>query len=263
MTFSPAKAARVVELAPNVSALAPGVLHLHATGTIVAADVHFAYEDVIGGALPTWSIAELVSTLLIAARSVDAREIFLLGDVIHGSVMSEGAAREVQRALEALRDVAMLTIVAGNHEGRTRGAAILGETVESARRDGWLLLHGDRGVPACDLAQARGVVLGHLHPSLPLGGGANAPAFVYGDRVVVVPALTPYSGGLSVFGDDCLCALAPFDIGARKQLHVVAATGEMLYPFGNLATLQKAISAPRPAPRSKPGFRRKFLKPDR
>lgn len=263
MNRMPATAARSIELLGGVLAIAPGLLYVGATKTLVAADVHFGYEDVIGGALPVWSTAELVSTLLLAVRALQAGEIVLLGDAIHGSVMSEGAAREVRGALDALRDRAALTVVAGNHEGRSRGTAILGETVEEAQRGGWLMLHGDRAPGPARLSQCRGAIIGHLHPSLPLGGGANAPAFVYGERLVVAPALTPYSEGLNVFGEDCLRALAPFNVGARSQLHVVAAAGEMLYPFGNLAALQKAISAPRPASRKSPAYRRKFLKPDR
>src|SRR5581483_362552 len=46
MNSAPRAAASIVGLLPGVSALAPGLLWLRATRTIVAADVHFAYEDV-------------------------------------------------------------------------------------------------------------------------------------------------------------------------------------------------------------------------
>lgn len=261
MAKPPASAARVVPLNPGLSAAAPGVLWMHESRAIVAADIHFAYEDVIGGALPTWSTSELVSTLLITAQALGAREIVLLGDIIHGSIMSEGAAQAVRVALEALRKGAHVTLVAGNHEGRSRGAAILGETVESAVRDGWLLLHGDRGVTAAQLASHRGVVIGHLHPSLALGGGSSAPAFLCSDRLVVLPAMTPYSNGLNVFSDACLAALAPFNVDSRRDLEVVAAAGELLYPFGTLTSLRRAMSYSSPSgPPSR--YRRKFLRPD-
>jgi metallophosphoesterase superfamily enzyme len=224
-------AAAAVELAPGVSALAPGLAWLHGSKALLAADVHFAYEDVIGAALPAWSTAEIAGTLLAAAERMQAREIVLLGDVIHGSRMSEGAARTVRAALERLRSAARLTIVAGNHEGRTRGSAVLGETVESVERDGWLLLHGDK--PSLQRS-----IIGHLHPSLALGGGATAPAFLASARLVVLPALTPYSAGLDVLSDDCLRALSGFGVASRGELHVVAAAGERLYPFGTLSRLR-------------------------
>ena len=255
MNRPPQPAAPVVEIARGASAAAPGVLWLHHSRAVVAADVHLAYEDVIGGALPTWSTAELVATLLVAVRTLGARELILLGDVIHGSRMSDGAAREVARGLAALRQVAQVTIVAGNHEGRSRGAAILGETVEEVVRDGWLLLHGDRPpkIP-------QPCIIGHLHPSLAMGSGASVPAFLAGEHVVVLPALTPYSGGLDAASDACLQALRPFNVSGRSGLHVVAVTGDLCYPFGTLSELQKALQ--RPATPRPNRFRRKFLRPD-
>ncbi len=129
--------------------------------------------------------------------------------------------------------------MAGNHEGKTRGAAILGDTVESVERDGWLLLHGDRAPMLAELSTSKGVVLGHLHPSLPVGVRATVPAFLAGEHLIVVPALTPYSSGLSVFSDECLRALHPFNVASRRDLRVVAAMNRNLYPFGTLSELYK------------------------
>jgi metallophosphoesterase superfamily enzyme len=243
MNSAPKPASRIVELAHGASALASGLLWLHASQTLVAADVHFAYEDAIGAALPMWSTNEIVDTLLSEIRAMQARETILLGDVIHSSRLSEGAARGVRSALEALRAAAGVTIVAGNHEGRTRGAAVLGETVEAAERDGWLLLHGDKAPDLRSLSLARGVVIGHLHPSLALGGGKTAPAFLANDRLIVVPALTPYSSGLDVCSDACAQALGPFNAAMRREMQVVAVTGESCYPFGALSGLRNLLSS--------------------
>ena len=234
MSRRPQPAAPIVELLPGISALAPGLLWMHASRALVAADIHLGYEDVIGGALPVWSTPETIATLLVAAERMKAAEIVLLGDVIHGTRMSEGAARAVREALETLRAAAQLTLVAGNHEGRTRGAAVLGETVEIAERDGWMLLHGDKPIAArC--------IIGHLHPSLALGGRESVPAFLAAKHLVVVPALTPYSGGLDVFSHACLQAIRPYGVSSRGEVHVVAAAGEVLYPFGSLGALRKLL----------------------
>lgn len=241
---APQSAAPVVEMLAGVSAAAPGVLWLHESRTIVAADVHFGYEDVIGAALPMWSTAEIVRVLLAAVKRLQAREIVLLGDVVHASRMSGGAARAVSGALDALRAAAALTLIAGNHEGRTRGAAVLGETAEFAYRDGWLLLHGDKPPRGAQLYDR--CIIGHLHPSLPLARRESAPAFLVTDRLVVVPALTPYSAGLNVFSDDCLRALQTFGVRSRIGVRVVAAAQEVLYPFGELAQLREALKCVRP-----------------
>lgn len=251
----PAPAAERYELSQGAFALAPGVLWLQGARAIVAADVHFAYEDVIGGALPTWSTAEIAALLAVVARRMQAREIVLLGDIIHGSRMSAGAARAVAGALDLLRGEATLTLVAGNHEGRTRGFDVLGQTVEEIERDGWLLLHGDRP-PRAGVRAA----IGHLHPSIHMGGGLNAPAFLSGERIIVLPALTPYSPGLDVCSEGCLAALRPYG-ATRRELCVTAVGADRVYPFGSLADLKKTIARPGASgPRDR--FRRKFLRPD-
>ncbi len=250
----PERSATEVRLAEGVLALAPGFALLTDSHTLLCADVHLAYEDVVGGALPLWSTAESIATIAIAAQRYAVAEIVFLGDAIHGSRMSEGAAREVIAALASLRAIAALTFVAGNHEGATRGHAILGATVETCERDGWTLLHGDKPPPL----GARSLI-GHLHPSLHLGGGTTAPCFLASDRLVVVPALTPYSRGLDVMSDACRDALLPWDIRSR-DLTVVAAAGERLYPFGALSALRGVLANPTRSPGS---YRRRHIRPDR
>ena len=191
-----------------------------------------AYEDVIGGALPLWSTVEIVETLLRAQRRMQAREIVFLGDIIHGTRMSDGAAAAVHHALDTLRDRCAVTLVAGNHEGRTRGVAVLGETEDAIERDGWLLLHGDEPV------QGRRCIIGHLHPSLRIGS-ATVPAFLAAPHLIVVPALTPYSNGLNVLSSDCTAALRAF--GQTRHFTVVASTEDTVYPFGLLHALRRVI----------------------
>jgi metallophosphoesterase superfamily enzyme len=238
--MKPARSAAEYPLADGVLALPGGFAFLTASRVLVCADAHLGYEDVMGGggALPLWSTTEIVASVVLAARRHDAREIVFLGDAIHGAGMSEGAARAVGAGLAALRAEARVTVVAGNHEGRTRGAAILGDTVEMCERDQWTLVHGDRP----QLGALR-TMIGHLHPSLHLGGGVTAPAFVASRGLIVVPALTPYSPGLDVTGEACLTALAPWNV-QRRDLHVVAATPERVFPFGTLSALRGALYAP-------------------
>jgi metallophosphoesterase superfamily enzyme len=108
-----------------------------------------------------------------------------------------------------------------------------------------MLLHGDKPRLA-----ARSMI-GHLHPSLHLGGDASAQAFLGSRVLVVVPALTPYSTGLDVTSDACAEALAPWGV-ERRDLQVVAATAERVFPFG-------ALSASREG--DHPMRRRRYLRP--
>jgi len=251
---SPSRPADEFELVAGVVALAPGLVWMPATGTLIAADAHLAYEDVVGGALPLWSTTEIGALLALVAARVAAREIVLLGDIVHGARMSEGALRTVRSTLDLLRASLRVTLVAGNHEGRSRAFAVLGATVEACERDGWLLVHGDRP----PILGSR-TIIGHLHPSLHMGGGANVPAFVASDRLVCVPALTPYSSGLDVLGDDFARALGSWSV-TRRDAHVVAAAGDRVFPFGSLAALRGALRGT--ASRSRPAPFRRHLRSD-
>ncbi|GAC1389502.1 MAG: hypothetical protein NVSMB31_05510 [Vulcanimicrobiaceae bacterium] len=250
----PDQSALSYELASGAFALPSGLLWLERSRTLIAADAHFAYEDVIGGALPLWSTAESAATLTIAAKRLGALEILLLGDIIHGSLMSAGAAASVALTLEALRSHAAVTLIAGNHEGRSRGIAVLGETLEFAVRDGWTLLHGDK--PPVPGTRS---IIGHLHPSLHMGSGASVPAFLAGADLIIVPALTPYSPGLDVCSDACIAALAPWNV-SRRDLHVVVSTPERVFPFGALSVLRQTLKRPHSGKPHR--FRRKYLRSD-
>ncbi len=144
--IKPVAACDAHPLADGVLALPGGFALLTRSRALICADAHLGYEDVMGGgaALPLWSTTEIVASIALAVRRHGAREIVFLGDAIHGAGLTEGAARAVGAALDALRAQARVTVVAGNHEGRTRGVAVLGATVESCERDGWTLAHGDR-----------------------------------------------------------------------------------------------------------------------
>ena len=241
------------EILPGVLALAGGLLFLTTTSTLIAADIHFGYEEVIGGALPLWSVDRSVEHLCAALEKTRAAELVLLGDIVHGPVLSDGAARTIFTALERLRSQTRLLLIAGNHEGRSRGRSLLGETSEELDRDGWRLLHGD-------VADLRGrAVIGHLHPSLHLGGNRTAPAFLSAPSLIVVPALTPYSPGLNIFSRDAQRALRPW-LARDEKLTVTGVAGTYVYPFGELETLREML-----LPKSRIGSARRRsrrLRPD-
>jgi metallophosphoesterase superfamily enzyme len=117
---------------------------------------------------------------------------------------------------------------------------VLGETHESIERDGWLLLHGDRYVAAARC------IIGHLHPSIALGGERSAPAFLASPEIIVVPALTPYSRGLNVLSGACAAALKAF-VRSTASVCVVACGEDKVYPFGSLAGLRTLLRSGRPS----------------
>ena len=86
------------EIVPGALALPHGLLFLQRTATLVAADVHLGYEDVIGGALPLWSTASIALVLAGAIERWNAREVVLLGYVVHSTANRPHDARRVARA---------------------------------------------------------------------------------------------------------------------------------------------------------------------
>ena len=231
---APAAAAPSCVLQPGVVALPHALTWLVQSRALIVADAHFAYEEVIGGTLPLWSTGEALLRLQSAIERMGASEVIFLGDIIHGTRMSQGAAGLVVDALARLRAACTVTLVAGNHEGRSRGAAVLGATEAWIERDGWRLVHGDD--PA-DTAARR--IVGHLHPAIALGGGNSAPVFLASPRLIVAPALTPYSSGLDILSRSCAPALRAF--GCRPCEFTVVASGESsVYPFGSLTALKGA-----------------------
>jgi metallophosphoesterase superfamily enzyme len=234
---APARAQQTYALAEGIIALPSGLAWLPASRTLIAADTHFAYEEIIGATLPLWSTASIVTLLAQNARAQHAREIVFLGDIIHGPELSEGATQTVHTALDQLRKTVTVTLIAGNHEGRSRAFSILGATVESAERDGWLLIHGDGRARLTQRA-----VIGHLHPSLHLARNKTAPCFVASERLVVLPTLNPYSPGLDVLSSDFATALAAWNV-RPTEAHVVTALKDRVYPFGSLASLRETLRA--------------------
>lgn len=252
----PSAAADWYDLADGVVALGPGLAWLPASRCILAADAHLAYEDVVGGALPLWSTAEIVARLALCAERMNAREIVFLGDIVHGTRMSEGAMRAVGAGLDVLRARWTVTLVAGNHEGRTRAFRVLGTTVDACERDGWLLVHGDGRAEL-----GRRAIIGHLHPSLHMGAGSSAPAFAASAALVVLPAVTPYSPGLDLLSQDFANAIGRWAL-TRDDVHIVVTASDRVYPFGSLATLRELLRA-QPVRRPPAGLRRRRLHSDR
>lgn len=241
-------------LVPGVRALAPRFAYLEATQTLITADTHFGYEEAIGSALPAWSTADMLAALLHAIRRSEARELVILGDIVHSPRMSDGMAARIRDVLGQLRSVCDVRLVAGNHEGRGRARDILGETYEVVQRDGWTLVHGDVVRPA------ERSIIGHIHPSLPLDGYKSVPAFLAAPSLIVVPALTPYSPGLSAMSAECFRAIKPFGVRSFREVRLTACTQQRLYSFGSVAAMHDVLSRPQDDDRSR--FRRRVLRPD-
>jgi metallophosphoesterase superfamily enzyme len=230
----------ILELAPGVFARADGLLFITSSRTLVAADLHLGYEECIGAALPLWSIAETARKLKVAIAKTQARELVLLGDIVHGTRMSEGASRCVISLLDHWRTLANVVAVAGNHEGRGRGRELLGHTVESVDRAGWHLTHGDIPGDKPSRLNPRRSIIGHVHPSVRLSPSMSAPAFVYSASLIALPAQTPFSPGLHVASREAQQAFSPWLAYGERARAVIVSRGRLL-ELGALEDVREAM----------------------
>jgi metallophosphoesterase superfamily enzyme len=198
-----------------------GALWLPEHQTLLAADLHLGYGFAQRRRGELGPVAEggVAARLREAIAEFDPRRVVLLGDVYHAARPSEAERRMIASALAAV--TSELVIVRGNHD-----RAILRDLrlapVEEWRAPGVLAVHGDT-MPETDGY----LIVGHFHPVVKLSDAAGVkrryPVFVIGERICVLPAMSPYSSGMP-WRD------LPFDTGGRPAL--VAATGKRAVRLG-------------------------------
>ena len=157
---------------------------------LVVADLHWGYaasHRVQGNLLPAWGDADIARRLNSLIADYDPVEMIWLGDSLH-TLAGPDAASDFLRASPI-----PVTIVSGNHDARwsrAKGRA-------TVMRSSFFLHHGDRTpeVPAGALE-----IVGHHHPAIAWKDGAGMrlklPALVAAPRRLVLPAFSPWAGGV-------------------------------------------------------------------
>lgn len=175
-----------------------------ATGTLFVADLHLGKAAVFrarGIPVPQGSTAETLARLDAAVTRSGARQVVVLGDLLHAH---ESRGAETVDAVAAWRerhpDLAC-TVVEGNHDRHAgRLQASLGFQTLDGAWDGGVL----RGVHAPDDAvdaPDRWTLAGHVHPVVTLRGRHDRlrlPCFWRRGRVLVLPAFGAFTGGFDV-----------------------------------------------------------------
>jgi DNA ligase-associated metallophosphoesterase len=176
-------------------ALADRALHWPARGRLLLADLHLGKGDVFrraGIAVPSGGTAHDLARIDALLEATGARELLVLGDIIHGPV-PDAAWRTQWLAWRAARPALRVGVVAGNHDRALRRADLALDLLPEVVRDGGLVLRHDP-VPSDD-----GVVLaGHLHPCFGVPGMRRRwPGFWWRERagLLVLPAFSAFTGG--------------------------------------------------------------------
>ena len=198
---------------PGVWLDARRAVWLAAARALLLADLHLGYPWVERQRGRLFPLVDDDVAARLAALIADYQPavVALLGDVLHARVGLEAVRAELDTVLAAVPPAAELVWLAGNHDrGRGPGLTWQGRTLELRERhelDGHLFTHGDGGSwgELQPRLGRRGLVfMGHEHPAVRLGDGVatdvKAPAFLVGDRLVVLPAFSNWAGGVT-WGD--------------------------------------------------------------
>ena len=200
--------ALAIDLAGQIMVLLGArAMYWPARGRLIIADLHLGKSHVFrrsGIAVPSGATQDDLHRLADLVASTGARELWIVGDVLHGPASQAGwrQAWVHWRQQHAGLDVAAL---AGNHD-RALARASLGITqLGYVQHDGPFLF---RHLPEAD-PQGCHVIAGHVHPKVRVPGVPRSwPAFWLRQGMTVLPAFSGFTGGhlLDVAAGDALVA---------------------------------------------------------
>lgn len=206
-------AARELRIAgERVWLFAERALYWPARDRLLVADLHLGKGDILraaGIAVPSGGTRHDLARLDALLRASGARELWVLGDFLHGPRQARAEAQ--WRALVAAHRGCAFGVVAGNHD-RALVADALGvvRLPDDVREGPFRFRHH----PLDDPDPAAGHVLcGHVHPVVALPGlPGRHPALALGHGQTILPAFSAFTGGrpLDPRGPWIACARGEF-----------------------------------------------------
>ncbi len=242
-------------------------LHAPELGALAVADAHLGFEEALhedGALVPSGHLERLLERLqrIFEALGVSAERplerVIVNGDLRHqfGPLTAREwtEARALLRVLEAhAREV---VLVEGNHDGNVRALARHHERVRVCLDDqlgGLWFLHGDEA-PSAIPKGVHTIVIGHEHPAVGLRDPVTGRVELYkcflvgryrGVRLIVQPALNPWTQGHNVLRERPLSPLLPDDEDGLGDFDVYPVADDgTVYRFGPLRRLLGAGSRP-------------------
>ncbi len=192
------------ELAPGKLAHPSGALWLPGERVVFVADAHLGYgwAQRRRGELGPVLDGGAGQRLRALAEELKPKSLIFLGDVVHAPSPSPPERAAVEEILKALAGQVEVAVVEGNHDrgfARDFGHLRL-QLIEEWRQTGVVAIHGDR--LRAPVPRGHILVLGHMHPSALIhdaaGAGRRLPAFLRSRRAIVLPAFSPFAGGIEV-----------------------------------------------------------------
>lgn len=187
-----------VEIAGEpVALLADRALYWPRHRRLLIADLHLGKADIfrrLGIGLPSGGTAHDLARLDALFALTDARELWILGDVLHGPA-HDAAWRGLWAQWRERHASRLIVALTGNHDralaGVPLGIELAGECVDEPP---FALRHEPVG------DERLHVIGGHIHPcvGLPGLGSRRWPAFWLREGLTVLPAFSAFTGGVAV-----------------------------------------------------------------
>ena len=159
---------------------------------LAVADLHFGYEisqRAAGRLMPLWGMHSIEERLRQLIADYQPRQLVILGDLVH----DQAAVAEAGGLIARLAKLCEPIVLAGNHDRRIAGTLAMLPSWES---DGFHFHHGHCAAETPGRIQ----VIGHHHPAASIRDGAGLrlklPAFVQQGDCWIVPAFSPWAGGV-------------------------------------------------------------------
>ena len=261
------KKVETIELQKGLKLVSPfPAAYLDEQKALLISDTHLGIESKLpsrGVYVPKSVLRDTLDSVLIPARELDCKKVFILGDLKHEC----GRPREsdwwsVRRFVDELRAIgAEPVLIRGNHDRCVRPIlrSLKVETHASHLFiNGFLLTHGHRKIKVGDSKKIKAAIIGHEHPAISLQnefGGRNerfkAFLFVPGRSkgrdppVLVLPSVNPLAYGTDINALKVSDFLSPY-LNGRKACMMHAKpyaleVGELLLPFPEISELRNAL----------------------
>ena len=196
----PGTAAGRVAIASNVLLDGRLALFHEIDKWLAVADLHFGYElsqRAAGRLVPLWGMTSIEARLAELLDEYQPRQLIIVGDLVHDAASATAASELLAR----LRLRCEVIALAGNHDRLVEPAI---DFVPRWETPGFLFQHGHDLPEETDRIR----IIGHYHPAATIRDGAGlrlkCPALIQQEDCWILPAFSPWSGGVS-WPDDGEC----------------------------------------------------------
>ena len=184
-------------IAPNLLLDGRLALFHEAERWLAVADLHFGYElsqRAAGRLVPLWGMTSIEDRLLELLVEYRPHQLIIVGDLVHNEASSAAA----KGLLARLRERCEVIALAGTHDRQVARAI---EFTPRWETPDFIFQHGH-----CEPKERERIcIIGHHHPAASITDGAGlrlkCPAFVQQERRWILPAFSPWAGGV-IWPDD-------------------------------------------------------------